>query len=124
MGLMNGVRVLEIGDRGEQAGKLLSDYSPSRLDAVVGVGGEIRCDAVARAHLRLIDRDVDVIAFAGELLAVERHHRRQRRDGAGLVVGERTAELQRLALGVAGPQHRTAHRLRHDVGLAVSDVGP
>ena len=43
MGLMNGVRVLEIGDRGEQAGKLLSD-SGADVIRVEPPGGSTRRD--------------------------------------------------------------------------------
>ena len=107
-----------VAARPHAGGQRRSPELPARLHAVVDVIDDVRRRPVARARLRFVDRDIEVVALAGGLLAVECHHRRQGGDGPGLVERERptTAEPERLAVRAPRPEHRPAHRLGNEVG--------
>ncbi len=98
--------------------------APLRDHPGVRVREQVELPPVLAPRLRLVDRQVDVIARAGRLGPQHAEHDGERRDQPRLPLGVVAGQPQRRALRVPGAVHRAAHRLQHEVARPEPRVRP
>ena len=97
---------------------------PRRVRAAVLVHHQPRQADVDRMQRRLVEVDVDVLALAAQLRAADRDRGGKRADEPGVVARHAACSLDRLIAGLAGDEHRAAHRVEREVGADPVAVRP
>jgi hypothetical protein len=72
----------------------------------------------------ILQREIDLLALAGEIAGVERGHRTDEATQAAFVLRLHAAVLERLAIGGAADAHDAGEAVRDDLFVLVLAVRP